>query len=238
MKKRVYRRWENGDVGYCHGYKGIIERRIHSIYPLYLKGISYEWYFTENGFWDEDELSPILSFLPTEQSMPFDEVEDWEQLPEKYAVNPENLEEARIICNYFEKVTGIPDIAVIPPANFYHYPLVKRGFQSYFRLREVAEGYTEISFEDWQRLVQPSESDGEMFSQELIKPVNEICDYLRTLSDPEEAMEDICKRLMNEVYEIYVDQIAEISEDIDRVNDMKTRRDELEKKRLLLRNRI
>lgn len=240
MKKRVYRAWKKGDVGYHkNGVCGEIEIREHHLYPVELNykeaGSNRFMTFTLDGRYMATSIAPSLSFLPNEQSMPFDEVEEMDQLPEKYAVRPDNMDQAVIVCDYFESITGIP--LIFPSFEYYHCPLLREPVLNTFRRGEVAKGYTEISFEDWQRLVQPTEPKGSPITL-LTKPVNDICKDLRTLADPEEEVENIYKRLLNEVYEIYVDRIAEISEKIDHLKGLEDQRNALEKLRLMLRNRI
>lgn len=80
MKERIYRGWKTGDVGYFNGQAGNvkIDKQFNTKYPIYWEDIdnskNYET-FTLDSKYCFYRKHPTLSFLPNEQSMPFDEVD-------------------------------------------------------------------------------------------------------------------------------------------------------------------
>ena len=171
-KKRIYREWREGDTGYYKGIKGKIsidkdtptsfKIDWHSenippawtpyTLPSYLTGeggyITYYECFTLEGKFMKVDENPSLSFLPNEQSMPFDEVEEMNKLPEKYAVKCENEEQKIILQKHFSVL--LKRTVLGTKTSFFHYPEPHYQTSTYVY---VQKGYTEISFDEWKKIV-------------------------------------------------------------------------------------
>ena len=90
MKKRIYREWQEGDTGYYKGVKGkiTIDNKTHTSFLIdwhseHEKDYPDSKSFTIEGKFLTSDENPSLSFLPDEQSMPFDEVEEKENKNEE-----------------------------------------------------------------------------------------------------------------------------------------------------------
>ena len=101
-KKRIYREWREGDTGYYKGVKGriSIDNKTNTSFKIdwHSENIPHYASFTLEGKFNKADKEPSLSFLPDEQSMPFDEVEETgaEKL-EKTLKNIEAIVESTIL---------------------------------------------------------------------------------------------------------------------------------------------
>ena len=72
-KRKVFRPWKAGDPVYSKGIVSAISKT--GQYTVSVEIFGRTETFTQDGLFGIDNPAPSISFLPTEQSMPFDEVE-------------------------------------------------------------------------------------------------------------------------------------------------------------------
>lgn len=105
-KKRIYRGFQEGDTGYYKGIKGkiSIDKDTPTSFKIdwHSENIPHYECFTLEGKFMKADKEPSLSFLKDEQSMPFDEVEEINKLPEKYAVKSENEDKATVLMEFYD----------------------------------------------------------------------------------------------------------------------------------------
>jgi len=152
-KKRIYRGFQEGDTGYYKGIKGkiSIDKDTPTSFKIdwHSENIPHYTCFTLEGKFMKADKDPSLSFLPDEQSMPFDEVEVLDRLPEKYSVIAYTDEQKnKLICYLEEHVKNL--IYESPSDSVFHISSSK-----YFASSSNCklDGHILISFEDWERLV-------------------------------------------------------------------------------------
>ena len=152
-KKRIYRGFQEGDTGYYKGIKGKISIDKDTATSFKIDWHSeniphYECFTLEGKFMKVDE-NPSLSFLPNEQSMPFDEVEEMNKLPEKYSVIAYTDEQKNKLICYLEE--HVKNLVYESPSDSVFHISSSKYFASSSNCK--LDGHILISFEDWERLV-------------------------------------------------------------------------------------
>ena len=105
--------------------------------------------FTLEGKFMKADKDPSLSFLPDEQSMPFDEVEVLDRLPEKYSVIAYTDEQKNKLICYLEE--HVKNLVYESPSDSVFHISSSKYFASSSNCK--LDGHILISFEDWERLV-------------------------------------------------------------------------------------
>lgn len=152
-KKRIYRGFQEGDTGYYKGIKGkiSIDKDTPTSFKIdwHSENIPHYTCFTLEGKFMKADKDPSLSFLPDEQSMPFDEVEVLDRLPEKYSVIAYTYEQKNKLICYMEE--HVKNLVYESPSDSVFHISSSKYFASSSNCK--LDGHILISFEDWERLV-------------------------------------------------------------------------------------
>ena len=152
-KKRIYRGFQEGDTGYYKGIKGkiSIDKDTPTSFKIdwHSENIPHYTCFTLEGKFMKADKDPSLSFLPDEQSMPFDEVEVLDRLPEKYSVIAYTDEQKNKLICYLEE--HVKNLVYESPSDSVFHISSSKYFASSSNCK--LDGHILISFEDWERLV-------------------------------------------------------------------------------------
>ena len=152
-KKRIYREWREGDTRYYKGIKGkiSIDKDTPTSFKIdwHSENIPHYTCFTLEGKFMKADKDPSLSFLPDEQSMPFDEVEVLDRLPEKYSVIAYTDEQKNKLICYLEE--HVKNLVYESDSDSVFHIRSSKYFASSSNCK--LDGHILISFEDWERLV-------------------------------------------------------------------------------------
>ena len=175
-KKRIYRGFQEGDTGYYKGIKGkiSIDKDTPTSFKIdwHSENIPHYTCFTLEGKFMKADENPSLSFLPNEQSMPFDEVEVMNKLPEKYSVIAYTDEQKNKLICYLEE--HVKNLVYESPSDSVFHISSSKYFASSSNCK--LDGHILISFEDWERLVKAEKTT---YKGQLEGVPNDIVEWLK-----------------------------------------------------------